>query len=56
MRSLRLRARSCSSLVSINLPEGVKVLAKKAFEDCKLLTTVSLPQTLEEIGNEAFKE
>jgi hypothetical protein len=34
----------------------VKVLAKNAFEGCKLLAAVTLPQMLEEIGNEAFKE
>ena len=43
-------------VLEVIIPEGVKVLAKKAFEGCKLLAAVTLPQTLEEIGDEAFKE
>ncbi|GMI19872.1 hypothetical protein TeGR_g11772 [Tetraparma gracilis] len=43
-------------VAEVIIPEGVKVLAKKAFEGCKLLAAVTLPQTLEGIGDEAFKE
>jgi hypothetical protein len=43
-------------VVSAIIPEGTKVLAEQAFEGCKLLTALTLPQSLEEIGDEAFKE
>ena len=43
-------------VAEVIIPEGVKLLAKNAFEGCKLLAAVTLPQTLVEIGNEAFKE
>jgi hypothetical protein len=38
-------------VLEVIIPEGVKVLAKKAFEGCKLLAAVTLPQTLEEVGD-----
>jgi hypothetical protein len=43
-------------VLEVIIPEGVKVLAKKAFEGCELLAALTLPRTLEEIGDEAFKE
>jgi hypothetical protein len=43
-------------VVKAIIPEGAKVLAKNAFEGCKLLAGVTIPETLEEIGAEAFKE
>ncbi|GMI57408.1 hypothetical protein TeGR_g9957 [Tetraparma gracilis] len=43
-------------VVEVIIPEKAKVLAEKAFEGCKLLAVAGLPHTLEEVGNEAFKD
>ena len=43
-------------VVSVIIPEGAKVLGEYALGGCKLLAAVTLPQTMEEIGDEAFKE
>ena len=44
-----------TSLASIKLPEGVKVIRKNAFADCKQLKSVIMPESLEVIGAEAFR-
>ena len=46
--------RSCTTLKSIVLPEGVTTIEKDAFFDCSKLSTVTLPASLTAIGDYAF--
>lgn len=39
---------------TIDLPEGLTVIANEAFKGCEQLVSVNLPKTLESIGDEAF--
>jgi len=43
------------NLIGVTIPEGVKVIGKSAFKNCKQLKKVVLPEGLEEIGNSAFE-
>jgi hypothetical protein len=45
---------SCSSLGSIELPEGLTTIGVSAFAGCNALTAVNLPSTTETIGDYAF--
>lgn len=47
---------SCTSLESIEIPEGYKDLKYNAFEFCSKLKTVKLPSTLSSIGSATFKD
>lgn len=44
----------CGSLVSIDLPEGLKSIGDGAFYDCSSLTSIDLPEGLTSIGMRAF--
>ena len=46
----------CSSLKSVNLPEGITEIEGGAFYGCRKLTSINLPKTLTKIGSGAFKE
>lgn len=39
---------------SINIEDGIEVIAERAFLECRNLKTVLIPATLTEIGREAF--
>ena len=41
----------CSSLTSIEIPEGVARLFTFSFANCTSLTTITLPSTIQELGN-----
>lgn len=45
---------SCSGLVSVILPEGLKTIGKRAFSSCSSLDTIVIPSSLTTIGQEAF--
>ena len=45
---------NCSSLVSIDLPEGVTSIGAHAFSSCSSLKEISLPNSLVTIANHAF--
>lgn len=45
----------CSSLTSIDIPEGITRIQKYTFFKCKDLETVSLPSTLESVEKGAFE-
>ena len=45
---------SNTSLISVVIPEGVRVIDKGAFAHQKNLTSVTLPSTLEYIGYRSF--
>ena len=43
-----------TSIIVVDIPEGVKTIGAHAFEDCRSLTTVSFPRTLKSISEYAF--
>ena len=45
---------NCTGIVSVAVPEGVKVLAKNAFAGCTGLESVDFPDSLSEIFLDAF--
>ena len=44
----------CSSLTSINIPEGVTSIGNSAFSYCRDLTSINVPEGVTSIGNYAF--
>ena len=47
--------RYCSSLTSINIPEGVTSIGNYAFSDCSSLTSITIPDSVTSIGSYAFR-
>lgn len=47
---------ACSSLKSINLPEGLETIGIQAFCDCDSLKTVTIPSSVTTVGRDAFEE
>ena len=45
-----------SSIMSINIPDGIEVVGEDAFNGCGLLREVHLPKTVKSIGISAFQE
>ena len=48
--------KSCSSLTTIDIPEGVIVIGEYAFSYAYTLNSINLPSTLTTISNNAFEE
>lgn len=46
--------KDCSSLKSIQLPDGITYIGDQAFYNCGLLMSVSLPKGIWQIGDQAF--
>ena len=46
--------RSCSSLTTVTIPEGVTSIGDSAFEGCSSLTSVTIPGGVTSIGRDAF--
>ncbi len=44
----------CSSLTSINIPEGVTSIGELAFYKCSSLTSITIPESVTSIGSSAF--
>ena len=44
----------CSSLTSINIPEGVTSIGDDAFRGCSRLTSINIPEGVTSIGSYAF--
>lgn len=44
------------TLVSVSLPDGLRVIGERAFYNCPVLKTVHIPNTVVEIGKWAFSE
>ena len=44
----------CSSLSTIDLPEGLEVIEAGAFEGCSALASVRIPNSVKRIGRHAF--
>jgi hypothetical protein len=45
---------ACSSLPSVNIPDGVTAVGNSAFEDCSRLQSVNIPNSVTSVGNYAF--
>ena len=45
---------TCSSLMSINIPEGVTSIGDYAFYSCRSLTSINIPSSVTSIGGLAF--
>ena len=45
---------NCSSLTSINIPEGVTSIGSYAFDGCSSLTSINIPEGVTSIGSSAF--
>ena len=48
--------RDCSSLTSIEIPDGVTSIGSSAFEDCESLTSVVIGDSVTSIGDYAFED
>ena len=46
--------KDCSSLTSINVPNGVTSIGDAAFSGCSSLTSINIPDNVTSIGGEAF--
>ena len=46
--------RDCECIISVTIPDSVKIIDDKAFYSCGSLTSVILPDSIRTIGNEAF--
>ena len=46
--------RSCSSLISIDIPDGVTSIGNSAFENCSGMTTCTIGDGVTSIGSQAF--
>ena len=44
----------CSSLTSVDIPDGVTSIGNGAFEICHSLTSITIPDSVTSIGNSAF--
>lgn len=45
-----------SLIISIKLNEGLKIIGKKAFANCKYLEKINIPSSVSRIDDEAFKD
>ena len=45
---------SCTKLVRVSIPEGVKAIGESTFLDCTSLKSVTIPRSVTSIGNSAF--
>jgi hypothetical protein len=45
---------NCTSLTTVNLPDGLADIEHGAFYGCTSLTSISLPDSLRDIGSDAF--
>lgn len=48
--------RSCTTLTSITIPEGVTAMGRCAFYGCTRLASISLPESLTSVGDSAFEK
>ncbi len=47
---------NCTSLKSVNIPEGYTMIGRYAFQGCTYLKTVSIPKTMEYIGDSRYRD
>ena len=46
--------KSCTTLKSVQLPDGIKRIGDHAFSNCTNLTSINIPESVEEIGDYCF--
>ena len=46
---------NCMKLVSVTIPEGVKVIGEDAFGNSSMLESINIPDSLVSIGSQAFR-
>eukprot|EP00980_Cylindrotheca_fusiformis_P013214 scaffold3359_cov123-Cylindrotheca_fusiformis.AAC.18 len=46
--------KNCKHLVEVDLPEGLKIIGRSAFESCTSLKVMDVPSTVTEIREQAF--
>ena len=51
---IKYNGKDDEELADIKIPYGVKIIASKAFENCKYIKSVVIPETVEEIYSYAF--
>lgn len=44
----------CHSLISINIPDGVKQIGALAFNACESLSSINIPNSVTTVGFQAF--
>lgn len=44
----------CTSLETVNIPEGIKTIPNRCFQNCSLLSPISFPSKLKTLGEYAF--
>lgn len=44
----------CTSLETVNIPEGIKTIPNRCFQNCSLLSPISFPSKLKTLGEQAF--
>jgi hypothetical protein len=44
----------CDRLMTVELPEGLEIIGRRAFSYCKALKSINIPSTVTEIGKRAF--
>lgn len=44
----------CDSLLSVSIPETVKIIDRQAFYNCKMLRVIAIPDSVTELGEKAF--
>ena len=44
----------CTSLTTVNIPEGITTIPNRCFQNCSLLSPISLPSKLTTLGEYAF--
>lgn len=47
---------NCTGIVSVTIPDTVKIISYDAFKGCTALTTVNIPESVTEILNYSFSE
>jgi hypothetical protein len=46
----------CYELITINIPDGIRVIGRATFNKCYKLSAINLPQGIKKIDYEAFQE
>lgn len=46
---------NCSSLTTVNIPNGVTIIPERTFENCTSLESITIPNLVTHIRNNAFK-
>jgi len=53
---IRAAFRNHSSLISVSLPETLKIIGDRSFENCTILESIDIPENVLSVGKFAFSE